>query len=103
MFKPTLLVKGQDIVENESLKEAGKMAKMSDKDIEECLKQMNDSKTKNALMESTKEALEYGVYHFALISSYANEIKLDSFFAKGFWRTDYCGSHERRPGDVHGI
>ncbi len=38
---------------------------MEDSDIQKCLKLMNDSNIKQALIKSTEDAIEYGVY-FAL-------------------------------------
>ena len=49
-------------------------AKMDDADIEKCIKFIDDSKVKKILIETTEEALEYGVSHF---------LKLNEFGFKG--------------------
>lgn len=54
--------RGEDIVETESLHIAAKAANMEDSDIQKCLKLMNDSNIKQALIKSTEDAIEYGAF-----------------------------------------
>ena len=64
-------IQGTDITENDSFRQAGKRAKMDDAEIEKCIKFIDDSKVKKILIETTEEALEYGVSHFLKL----NELK----------------------------
>ena len=48
-------------MENESLKLAAKKAKMTDSDIEKCLKLMESTEVKESLKKTTGDAIEHGV------------------------------------------
>ena len=48
---------------------------MDDAAIEKCIKFIDDSKVKKILIETTEEALEYGVSHFLKL----NELDFDLF------------------------
>ena len=68
-------IQGTDITENDSFRQAGKRAKMDDADIEKCIKFIDDSKVKKIMIETTEEALEYGVSHFLKL----NELDFNLF------------------------
>lgn len=46
---------------DDSLRMAAKQAKMEESDIEKCLSKMDDSETKDALKQTTEQAVDYGV------------------------------------------
>lgn len=50
------------MVEDQSLKQAAKLAHMSEAAIDDCLKQIDDPKTKATLKKATDDALELGVF-----------------------------------------
>jgi len=54
--------RGEDIFHNDSLHQAAKMAKMRDADIEKCLSLIDDPSVKEALKQTTEEAIEHGAF-----------------------------------------
>ena len=53
---------------------------MEDCDIQKCLKLMNDSSIKQALIKSTEDAIEYGVYFASLLSFHIKLLKTNKTF-----------------------
>ncbi|XP_046642248.1 glutathione S-transferase kappa 1-like isoform X2 [Daphnia pulicaria] len=74
--------RGEDIVENESLRLAAKAANMKDFDIQKCFKLMDDSTVKLALKKSTEDAIEHGNI----------TLNIYALIILGFWRTYHCCS-----------
>ena len=54
-------VKGEDIVESESLQEAANKAKMPESIISNCIQLMDSLEIKDSLKKTTGEAIEFGV------------------------------------------